>query len=144
MRTEGAPYSRTGRVERPTLVVSSTAPNQLWQDVAHSVSLGPGKVRTFSQGLGLRSAEGRVPGRRRSRGKDPYTVERTTSDATSGVSPGDPGQSWPALVPLTSACGVPGRREPWFQVWLPRSAENEESQAMRVVEAPILCEEGDN
>lgn len=52
--------------------------------------LGSGKGEDFSQGLGLRSAEGRVPGRMWCPGEDPYTVEIATSDAPSGVSPGGP------------------------------------------------------
>ena len=52
--------------------------------------LGSGKGEDLSQGFGLRSSEGRVPGRMWSRGEDPYMVERATSDAASAVSPRGP------------------------------------------------------
>ena len=97
-------------VESAALVVSSIAPNHFWRDVAHSVSLGPlGKGEDLSQGLGLRSAEGRVPGRMRSPGEDPYTVERATSDAASAVSPGGPREGLASSGAPDFACGVRGR-----------------------------------
>lgn len=95
-------------VKSPALVVSSIAPNQFWQDVAHPVTSGPRKVKTFLQGFGLRLTEGRVPGRMQSRGEDPYTVERATSDAASAVSP------WGPRAELASS-GAPD-----FCLWGPR------------------------
>ena len=46
-------------VESAALLVSSIAPNHFWWNVAHSVSLRPGKVKTFHRvlGSGLQKAE---------------------------------------------------------------------------------------
>lgn len=109
LREPLTPELRQGvEVKSPALVVSSIAPNQFWQDVAHPVTSGPRKVKTFLQGFGLRLTEGRVPGRMRSRGEYPYTVERATSDAASAVSP------WGPRAELASS-GAPD-----FCLWGPR------------------------
>ena len=87
--------------------------------------LGSGKGEDFSQGLGLRSAEGRVPGRMRSPGEDPYTVETATSDAASAVSPRGPREELASSGAPDFCLWGPREMRAWFQVCLPRLGENE-------------------
>ena len=93
MRTEGAPDSRTGargggRESCPCDLQHS--PRSVLAGCGSLCHLWSQKGEDLFAGSWTQIDRGQSPGRMQSRGEDPYTVERATSDATSAVSPGGP------------------------------------------------------